>query len=111
MSTTRRAFVAAGAAAGAAAALPRRAVADAPTQAPMKARRRVVLRARALTATPRGNRLIVAHDHSRTIAIVERRAGTTRLVDVGGQPLHIAVSPDGRTAAVTTAWWDAPGLA
>jgi DNA-binding beta-propeller fold protein YncE len=35
----------------------------------------------------------------------------TRLVDVGGQPLNVAISPDGRVAAITTASWDEPGLA
>jgi DNA-binding beta-propeller fold protein YncE len=104
--TTRRGFVAgAGATVG---------VAVAPTlaraAAPMKARRQLVLRARALAATPRGDLLIVAHDHARTIAIVTRRGGARRIVDVGGQPLHVAVSPDGRTAAVTLASWDKPGL-
>ncbi len=72
--------------------------------------RTVVRRGRALAVTPRGDRVVVAHDARRTIAILGPRS-TSRIVEVGGQPLDVAISPDGRLAAVTTASWDAPGLA
>lgn len=78
--------------------------------ATMPAARRVVTRrGRAIAVAPHGDRVVVAHDARRTVAILGPR-GASRIVDVGGQPLDVAVSPDGRTAAVTTASWDHPGL-
>ncbi len=74
-----------------------------------QAKQKIVLRGRAIAAAPpRGSRLVVAHAGRRTIAIVTR--GRRRVVDVGGEPLDVAVSPGGRIAAVTTASWDKPGL-
>lgn len=104
MSSTRRGFLAAGAATVAAPALAR----GATTAAPMPPARPVVRRGRAIAVSGDGRRLVVAHDERRTIAIVTR--GRTRIVDVGGQPLAVAVSPDGSRAAVTTAFWDTPRL-
>ena len=40
-----------------------------------------------------------------------RRGGKRRIVDVGGHPVEVAISPGGRLAAVTTGFWDEPGLA
>lgn len=77
--------------------------------APNRARQEVVLRGRAIAVAPSGRRVVVAHDRRRTIAIHGR--GRPHLIDVGGQPLDVAISPDGRLAAVTTASWDEPGLA
>ena len=65
---------------------------------------KVVRRGRAIAVSPTGRRIVVAHERRRTIAV------GSRLVNVGGEPLEVAISPDGRTAAVTTAFWDAPGL-
>lgn len=73
------------------------------------ARRRKVRRGRAIAVAPDGRRFVVAHAQARTIAIVERRG--SNILEVGGQPLEVAISPDGRQAAVTTASWDEPGLA
>lgn len=75
------------------------------------ARREIVRRGRAIAISPGGRRLVVAHDQRRTIAIVAPDGSGARIVDVGGQPLDVAISPDGRIAAVTTAFWDEPGLA
>jgi len=66
------------------------------------ARQEIVRRGRAIAATAK--HVVVAHDRRRTIAV------DRRIVDVGGQPLDVAISPDGRLAAVTTASWDEPGL-
>ena len=75
-----------------------------PSTAPasIAARARTVRRGRAIAV--RGRRVVVAHDQRRTIA------SGGRLIDVGGEPLDVAISADGRVAAVTTAAWDAPAL-
>lgn len=73
------------------------------------AKPQIVHRGRAIAVSPSGRRLVVAHAQRRTVAIIG--PGGTDLVDVGGQPLEVAIAPDGRTAAVTTASWDEPGLA
>jgi DNA-binding beta-propeller fold protein YncE len=99
---TRRGLLA-GAVAGA--AVPSVARAATPAAGPLQAKQKTVRRGRAIAVSADGRRVVVAHDQRRTIAI------GTRLVDVGGQPLNVAVSPDGRVAAVTTAFWDEPGLA
>ncbi len=74
------------------------------------AKRTVVRRGRAIAVSPRGDRLVVAHDARRTIGIVTRGA-SGRVVDVGGQPVEVVIAPSGRLAAVTTAAWDEPGVA
>lgn len=106
-SATRRGFLAGIAAGVAVPSLGRAAEADGSVV--IAARQEIVRRGRAIAVSPDGRRVVVAHDARRTVAVIER--GRTRLVDVGGQPLAVAVSPDGRTAAVTTAFWDKPGLA
>jgi DNA-binding beta-propeller fold protein YncE len=73
------------------------------------AKRRTVRRGRAIAVAPRSGTIVVAHAARRTIGV--RSHGKTRQVDVGGEPLEVAISPDGRLAAVTTAFWDEPGLA
>jgi DNA-binding beta-propeller fold protein YncE len=107
MRSTRRGFLAAAAASATAPALVRTQAAPA-LPAPL-ADPRNVLRGRALAISPRRDRVVVAHDRARTIAIVAGQS--TRVVDVGGQPAEVAISPDGRLAAVTTGFWDKPGLA
>jgi len=99
--TTRRGLLA-GAIAGAAAPALARGQ-SAPATLEPKAKRPVVRRGRAI-AVARGV-TVVAHDMRTTIG-----AGK-RTIDVGGQPVGVAVSPDGRIAAVTTAFWEQPGLA
>ncbi|MEA2166892.1 MAG: hypothetical protein QOF76_192 [Solirubrobacteraceae bacterium] len=84
------------------------ALADEPT-APNRAVQKPVLRGRAIAVTAFGRRAVVAHDRRRTIADIDR--GQAHVLDVGGQPLEVAVSPGGRLAAVTTASWDEPALA
>lgn len=113
---TRRGFLA-GAAAGA--ALPLLGGAPAPaattvTEAagPLQARRPTVRRGRAIAASRDGKRLVVAHDRRGTIAIhATKGSSAPRIVDVGGQPMEVAISPNGRLAAVTTAFSGEPGLA
>ena len=70
----------------------------------------VVRRGRAIAATRRGDLLVVAHAQRRTVAIVDRLRSSTTFVELDGQPLEVAVAPDGRIAAVTTAFWQKPGL-
>lgn len=108
MSTaTRRGFLA-GAASTALVPSLANAQTAAPT-APGRTKGKVRYHGRAIAASPRGQKLVVAHERRRTVQIISR--GRRRLVDVGGQPLEVAISPDGRLAAVTTASWDEPGLA
>ena len=101
MTTDRRSFLS-GALAG---ALLPQFVRPQRTDASVEARPQTIRRGRALGVSPRDRRLVVAHDQRRTIAV------GPKLVEVGGQPLELAVSPDGRLVAVTTAFWDEPGLA
>lgn len=111
MRATRRGFLA-GAAAGTAGAagLPALArAADLPASTP-KAARTVVRRGRAIAASPKGDRLVIAHAARSTVEVRGPR-GASRLVDVGGQPVDVAVAPRGTVAAVLTAAWDDPGLA
>ena len=108
-SATRRGFLA-GALAGA--TVPGIALAERrPLVGPPLARQETVLRGRAIAVAPSGRRLVVAHEARRTVAVSVPGRGRSRNVDVGGQPLEVAISPDGRLAAVTTAFWDEPGLA
>jgi DNA-binding beta-propeller fold protein YncE len=102
---TRRGFLAGTLAGTVAPALARGATAS--TTIP-HAERPVVRRGRAIAVSADGRRLIVAHDERHTVGIVTR--GRTRLVELGGQPLGVALSPGGTVAAVTTAFWDGPGL-
>jgi DNA-binding beta-propeller fold protein YncE len=70
-------------------------------QAPWPARPVAARRGRAIAA--HGRTLVVAHDLRDTVAIVRGRR--RRIVDVGAQPLAVAVGPD--VVAVATAGWDA----
>lgn len=67
------------------------------------AKQEIVRRGRAIAVV--GKRVVVAHDRRRTIAI------GSQVIDVGGMPVDVAISADGRLAAVTTGFWDQPGLA
>jgi DNA-binding beta-propeller fold protein YncE len=107
MSATRRAFLG-GALATAAAPVLARSQGAVAAGAP-EAKPRTLLRGRALAVSPKRDRIVVAHDRRRTIAIVSH--GSAQVVDVGGQPVEVAVAPDGRLAAVTTGFWEKPGLA
>lgn len=108
--STRRAFLAGTLAATAAPVLARADAALGAAAVTPMATREVVRRGRAIAAAPRGGRLLVAHDQRRTVAVLLPRRGRSRVVDVGGQPVDVAIAPDGRLAAVSTAFWDAPGL-
>jgi DNA-binding beta-propeller fold protein YncE len=105
--TSRRRFLAGAIATSAAPLLPGTEPAAAFSVHQVK--QRILHRGRAIAATPGGGRLVVAHERRRTIAIVAR--GHRRFVDVGGQPVEVAISPGGGLAAVTTGFWDEPGLA
>jgi DNA-binding beta-propeller fold protein YncE len=107
MSSTRRAFLG-GAVATAAVPVLVRSQGAAAASAP-EVKPRTLLRGRALAVTPRRDKVVVAHDRRRTIAIHSGRA--TQVVDVGGQPVEVAIAPDGTLAAVTTGFWDKPGVA
>jgi DNA-binding beta-propeller fold protein YncE len=77
----------------------------------MRAKQEIVRHGRAIAVSPHGGRIVVAHDRRRTIAILSPSRGRSKILDVGGQPVDVAVSPDGRFAAVTTGFWDQPSLA
>jgi DNA-binding beta-propeller fold protein YncE len=68
------------------------------------AKREIVRRGRAIAVAPNGRHVVVAHDRRRTIAV------DRHVVDVHGQPVDVAISADGRLAAVTTGFWDDPAL-
>jgi hypothetical protein len=101
--TTRRGFLGGALAGAAAPALAGTAHGAAAPTVP-KAQRPVVRRGRAIAVSADGRRVVVAHDQRTTIGV------GASVIDVGGQPLAVAVSPDGRIAAVATAFWDAPGV-
>jgi dipeptidyl aminopeptidase/acylaminoacyl peptidase len=107
MAASRRAFLG-GALAGAASPLLGGTVAQAAKSRIPVAQPKTVRHGRALAVSPDGRTFVVAHDRRRTIGIVRRRG--SRVLDVGGQPVDVAISPDGRLAAVTTGAWDEPGL-
>ncbi len=68
------------------------------------AKQQIVLRGRALAVAPNAKHVVVAHARRRTVAV------DGRVIDVGGQPVDVAISPDGKLAAVTTGFWDDPAL-
>jgi len=106
--TSRRELLA-GAAGGLAArgALPAAARAAA---IPTDQRPDVVHRGRALAVAGGGAYLVVAHHERRTLTVTERRTGRVGTVALSGQPLELAVSPHSVLVAVTTAFWENPGL-
>jgi DNA-binding beta-propeller fold protein YncE len=108
--STRRGFLAGAAAAVAAPAVARGQAPSSGLAGKLQAKQKIVLRGRALAVDPRGRRAVVAHDRRRTVGIVGTGGGTPAVIDVGGQPAEVAVSPDGGLAAVTTGFWDKPGL-
>ena len=64
-----------------------------------------------IAISPAGRTIWSADAASSTISAHRRRdMARTRSIDVGGAPLALAISPDGRLAAVTTASYDRPGL-
>jgi DNA-binding beta-propeller fold protein YncE len=110
--TSRRQLLGGAAATGAGLLLPVGEAASETAQAPgvVAASPEVVRRGRAIATDPRGRVLLAAHARRRTVAITDRRRHRTRLIELRGQPLEVAVSPDGRLGAVTTAYWEEPGL-
>lgn len=108
---TRRGFLAGAVAGTALPLLGRGATAQAATPGPLRAKQKIVRRGRAIAVSRNGKVLVVAHDRRSTIAIRPTGRGAERIVDVGGQPIEVAVSPDGRFAAVTLAFTKEPGLA
>jgi DNA-binding beta-propeller fold protein YncE len=74
------------------------------------ARPDVVHRGRAVAVTPTGSHVVVAHGARATLTITNRRTRKVRTVTLAGHPLELAISPDGALIAVTTAFWDHPGV-
>jgi len=70
----------------------------------------VVHRGRALALTAGGAHVVVAHHARRSLTVTERRSGRVRTLALPGQPLELAVSPHSVLVAVTTAFWDNPGV-
>jgi DNA-binding beta-propeller fold protein YncE len=107
--TTSRRELLAGAAGGVAARalLPARAAAAA---IPTDERPDVIHRGRTLALAGDGAHLVVAHHERRTLTVTERRTGRAKTLALSGQPLELAVSPHSILVAITTAFWDGPGL-
>jgi sugar lactone lactonase YvrE len=107
--TTSRRELLAGAAGGVAARalLPASAGAAA---IPTDRRPDVIHRGRAVALAGGGAQLVVAHHERRTLTVTERRSGRAKTLTLSGQPLELAVSPHSVLVAVTTAFWDNPGL-
>lgn len=97
MKATRRGLVG-----GALAAAPllRAAAAKAEASKIVPVKQRIVRRGRAVAVSADGRRIVVAHDQRPTIAIGRK------VVDVGGQPVAVAVSADDARVAVATASWE-----
>jgi DNA-binding beta-propeller fold protein YncE len=108
MSITRRGFIAGALASTSLPGIARGELAEPP--APWPAQKTTVRRGRAIAVAPGTRTLVVAHALRHTIGIHAHAGEEPRLVDVGGQPVEVAISPDGRLAAVTTGFWDGPGL-
>jgi DNA-binding beta-propeller fold protein YncE len=70
----------------------------------------VVHRGRAIAVTRDGRRLVVAHANRPSLVITDRRRHTRRTVTLAGHPLELAARPDRAAVAVTTAFWEHPGL-
>ncbi|MDX6665706.1 MAG: hypothetical protein QOG68_1912 [Solirubrobacteraceae bacterium] len=110
---TRRAFVAAGAAGAAthvagASLLTGTALAASPRKC---APTGPGVPTNAIAVTPEGRTLWTADAAGTTITAHNRRDLVRgHAIDVGGAPAGIAISRDGRTAMVTTAFYDRPGL-
>lgn len=109
-STNRREFVAGAAAAAGVLALPERAPAATRAVIPTDLRADVIHRGRAIAVTRRASHLVVAHAARRALVITDRRTHKARTVELPGQPLELAIAPSDRVIAVTTAFWDKPGL-
>src|SRR5438874_13523663 len=77
---------------------------------PTDARPDVVHRGRAIAVSHRGSHVVVAHSARPTLTVTERRTRRSRTVTLAGHPLELAVSPNDVLVAVTTAFWDHPGL-
>src|SRR3954468_21882603 len=105
--TTSRRQLLAGAAGGAAAGVLRPALAGAAVL-PTDRRPDVIRRGRAVAVT--GAPIVVARHARRELAVTERRTGRTRTIALAGHPLELAVSPHSVLVAVTTAFWDHPGV-
>jgi DNA-binding beta-propeller fold protein YncE len=70
------------------------------------------IRTGAIAVTPDGRTVWSADVRARTITSHSGRGlPRERVIDVGGAPLDVAISPDGALALVVTAFWDHPGLA
>jgi len=110
---TRRGFLAGALAGTALPLLGGGTVAQAAATGPLQARQKIIRRGRAIAVSRNGKVVVVAHDRRSTIGIrsTGRGAAALRVVEVGGQPVEVAVSPDGRFAAVTLAFTKEPGLA
>lgn len=105
---TRRGFLGGAVAGAATPLLLRPASAGASKVEPV--RQRIVRRGRAVAVSRGGRHVVIAHDMRETVSIVTRGAKRQRIVDVGGQPVAVAVAPDGKLAAVATASWKTPGV-
>ncbi|MCW2968078.1 MAG: hypothetical protein JWM71_1850, partial [Solirubrobacteraceae bacterium] len=108
ITSRRRELLQGAAAAGIAVALPPTASRAAIT--PTDLRPDVLHHARAIGITPQGDRLVVALSLRRTALIVDRRTGRRHKIELQGEPLDVAISPQGFLAALPTAAWEGPGV-
>lgn len=110
---TRRAFIGGAAAVGAAGLLRARVASAAGTAAAKPCTPAPPgVRTDAIAVTPSGRTIWATDSSGTTIRAFARKDFTPGAsIDVGGTPVGIAIAPDGRTALVTTAAYDRPGLA
>lgn len=76
----------------------------------LKDRQDPLFHGRALAATADGAHVVVAHALRRSVSVIDRRRKRTMVVALHGQPLEVAISPLDHYAAITTAFWDHPGV-
>jgi DNA-binding beta-propeller fold protein YncE len=106
----RREFLAGAAVSGAALVLPASAGAEEATAIVPEARPDVTHRGRALAMTPNARLALVAYTGRRLVSIVRRPDHARADIPLKGEPLEVAISPDGRWGAVTVAWWENPAV-
>lgn len=77
---------------------------------PTAQRADVVRRGRAVAVSRDGRHVVVAHAARASLVLHDRRTQGRREVALGGHPLELALAPDDALVAVTTAFWQGPGL-
>jgi len=106
----RREFVAGAAVTAGALALPKNATTAKAAPVKLDARPDVVHRGRAIAVTSDGRLLVIAEAARRELTLIDRRTQRKQSIALPGQPLEVAIAHGNRIAAVSTAFWDKPGV-